>query len=115
MALIVGTGDSAALTDPSSLALPSCKAVWEAGTRKDWERAYAHSLRQLGFVDGYEIYGENAPATTSGGQRLICTLGDLAAAQHGLRGGAFDEDLLDGWLSGVDGLGMVLAAVLGGC
>ncbi|KAK3395295.1 hypothetical protein B0H63DRAFT_463001, partial [Podospora didyma] len=101
-ALVVGTDSCDAIWDPQSMPLPSSKSLWEARTRWEWEREYeAH-------------WAEAAVDVT---RPRLDTIGDLVVVKYGAKGGdwkATVDDVLDTWHAGLDGLGMLLAAVLVG-
>lgn len=78
--------------------LPSSKTLWEARISSDWEREYTASRHAVKSCHhGLE------------------TIGDLAVAtMQRDRGFVEVEDALDDWHAGVDGLGMLLSAVIAG-
>jgi hypothetical protein len=102
MALIVGGGACTLIMDPYSIPLPSEKALWEARSQWEWETLYNASMAEPSRFD---------------------SLGDLVMAKHGgdvsvagvIRGGGAGdcvEEALDDWHGGLDGLGMMIAALL---
>ncbi|KAK0706179.1 hypothetical protein B0T26DRAFT_755704 [Lasiosphaeria miniovina] len=113
MTLVVGSEACLAILDPPSLLLPSSRALWEAKDRWSWEREFDAAWAELGTVARHHQHA---------GPRLD-TIGDLAVVKNGLsdprfgagRAGAAAaaaSDVLDSWHAGLDGLGIMLAAVL---
>lgn len=105
IALVVGTEGSNDIETPFYLPLPGTKTLWEARSQWAWEKEYGASWK-------------NSKPKES----RLGTVGDLAIArlQQGggadarMRGnleGALDE-ILDSWHADLDGLGMMLAAVI---
>ncbi|KAK4442505.1 hypothetical protein QBC34DRAFT_454677, partial [Podospora aff. communis PSN243] len=102
--LVAGSADICELlADPYAIALPSSKMLWQARDAAIWEREYAVEWEQL---------------TTN--QARVDTLGDLALAKGVGNGGSGAQgrlaglfaDALDNWHAGLDGLGMLIAAVI---
>ncbi|KAK3371018.1 hypothetical protein B0T24DRAFT_304599 [Lasiosphaeria ovina] len=113
MTLVVGSEACLAILDPPSLLLPSSRALWEAKDRWSWEREFDAAWAEIGTVARHHQHA---------GPRLD-TIGDLAVVKNGLsdprfgagRAGAAAaaaSDALDSWHAGLDGLGIMLAAVL---
>ncbi|KXX78210.1 hypothetical protein MMYC01_205067 [Madurella mycetomatis] len=106
MALVVGCEACDVIMNPYAIHLPGSKALWEARTADEWERVY----------DGWW-------AELKSGKPRLSTLGDLVMAKHssdssqawmhGTFGSGID-DVLDDWHANLDGLGMMLVAVLAG-
>ncbi|SPN96538.1 uncharacterized protein DNG_00063 [Cephalotrichum gorgonifer] len=105
VALIVGSEGSPSIANPFRLPLPSGRALWEARSAWEWETEYdAWWGQSEGIADRLE------------------TVGDLSIAQlrrgggdgWGMPGdfGGVGDDALDSWHAGVDGLGMLLTAVI---
>lgn len=105
MALIVGTEGSNDIANPFCLPLPCNKVLWEAKSAWAWEKEYGVSWKKA-----------------EPDHSRLSTVGDLAIA-HMQRGGGTDpamrgglnaaaEEILDTWHAGLDGLGMMLAAVI---
>ncbi|KAH7144328.1 hypothetical protein B0J13DRAFT_554955 [Dactylonectria estremocensis] len=105
MALVVGTEGSDDIANPFCLPLPGSKVLWEARSDWAWEKEYGMSWK-------------NSKPDRS----RLDTVGDLAIA-HMQRGGGTDptmggglngatDEILDTWHAGLDGLGMMLAAVI---
>ncbi|KPM44072.1 hypothetical protein AK830_g2425 [Neonectria ditissima] len=103
--LVLGSEGSDGVEAPFFLPLPSGKAMWEAKNAWSWEGEYGAFWQDL---------KTNKPR--------LDTLGDLATAHMqqdnrcdaGMGGSLGDEedDVLDSWHAGVDGLGMMLAAII---
>ncbi|GAB1311765.1 Zn(2)-C6 fungal-type domain-containing protein [Madurella fahalii] len=106
MALVVGCEACDVILNPYAIPLPGSKALWEARTADEWERVYDEWWAEL-----------------KSGKPRLDTLGDLIMAKHssgssqalmhGIFGSGMD-DVLDDWHANLDGLGMMLAAVLAG-
>lgn len=106
MALVVGCEACDVILNPYAIPLPGSKALWEARTAEEWERVYD------------EWWAER-----KSGKPRVDTLGDLITAKHSsgssqvwIHGtfGSGIEDVLDDWHANLDGLGIMLAAVLAG-
>ncbi|KAK0708584.1 hypothetical protein B0H67DRAFT_672808 [Lasiosphaeris hirsuta] len=111
--LVVGAEGCDIIMDPNLIPLPSGRALWEARTETDWAREFEAAWAEVRV---------NGPR--------LDTVGDLAVAKFGagagtgvmvgFKGGVGEgrsravEDVLDGWHAGLDGLGMLLAAVMAG-
>ena len=99
LGFVVGTEACQAISDPHLITLPSSKALWEAKSRWAWELEY-----------------DVAEAKAQAGQPTFHTVGDLALAQlsgaGGVGMGRGSSDLVDDWHADLDGLGMLLAAVI---
>lgn len=100
--LLVGSDACDVITQPHLIHLPSSRAVWEARNTWAWEKEY----------DAYQHQFINKDP-------CLDTIGDLAIIKHASeRGGVMTRDrksslrILDDWHSGLDGLGMLLAAVM---
>ena len=104
MEFFIGKGGPSYFTNHYQIPLPSGKALWEAKSAWEWEERNA------------------ASRGSSGGGMKLETVGDLALAHmqrdgmcvsgSGERPGVADDEVLDDWHTGVDGLGMLLAAVV---
>lgn len=105
IALVVGTEGSNDIETPFYLPLPGTKTLWEARSQWVWEKEYGASWKDLKPQES-----------------RLGTVGDLAIARLQQRGranatvrgnleGALDE-VLDNWHADLDGLGMMLAAVV---
>ena len=104
MEFLIGKGGPSYFTNHYQIPLPSGKALWEARSAWVWEKEYA------------------ARQGSSGGGMKLETVGDLALAHMerdgmGVSGsgespGVAGYEVLDDWHAGVDGLGMLLAAVV---
>ena len=79
--------------------MPSKKTLWEARSESEWRREYETTWSDL-RVRGLE------------GRRRIHTIGDLMMAKRNGATMVGMKDGLDSWYAGLDGLGIMLAAVL---
>ncbi|KAH8811134.1 hypothetical protein F5884DRAFT_749527 [Xylogone sp. PMI_703] len=96
--IVVSPAAYDAIADPLAIPLPCSKALWEARSSDEWEKEYNLYYR------GPEV-----------AQHPFCTIGDLVAAQNRTKGGiatAYDQDALDRWHAGLDGLTMLLSSVV---
>src|SRR5438105_2934891 len=104
MALVVGCEACDVILNPYAIPIPGSKTLWEARTAEEWEIVYDEWWAGL-----------------KGGKPRLDTLGDLVMAKNtsvqALAQGVFGsgiDDILDDWHANLDGLGMLLAAVLSG-
>lgn len=105
IALVVGTEGSNDIETPFYLPLPGTKTLWEARSQWVWEKEYGASWKDF-----------------KPGESRLGTVGDLAIARLQQRGGANAtvrgnlkgalDEILDNWHADLDGLGMMLAAVV---
>lgn len=110
LALAAGRSDDALVYEGDLCPLPCKKSMWDARDPWTWEREYD------------ECWRSRSKALAAKAVRLE-TLGDLAYA-HALRDGIAqekgrpwgpaDDEVMDGWHAGADGLGVMLAAVASG-
>ncbi|KAK3347184.1 hypothetical protein B0T25DRAFT_614087 [Lasiosphaeria hispida] len=108
--LVVGAEGCDIIMDPNLIPLPSGRALWEARTEADWERE---------FEAAWAEFRVNGPRLDTVGDLAVAKFG-AGGAVMGFKGGLGDGrnravgDVLDGWHAGLDGLGMMLAAVMAG-
>ncbi|KAK3331523.1 hypothetical protein B0H66DRAFT_587704 [Apodospora peruviana] len=105
ISLVVGTEACGAIMNPHLLYLPSKKTLWEAQSEQEWRNEYDAS------------WAEVKESSKNGQQPRLDTVGDLALSKHGglsTVGQLEWGDVLDRWHAALDGLGMMLAAVISG-
>ncbi|KAL6399262.1 hypothetical protein AUP68_17806 [Ilyonectria robusta] len=105
IALVVGTEGSNDIETPFYLPLPGTKSLWEARSQWAWEKEYSASWKDL---------KPKEPRLGTVGDLAIARLQQRGGANATVRGnlkGALDE-ILDNWHADLDGLGMMLAAVV---
>jgi len=102
--LVAGSADVCEIfADPYSIPLPSSRLLWEAQSAEAWEREYDVEWEQL---------TTNQPRIDTVGDLLLAKdVGNDGAKAQGKLGGMF-ADALDDWHAGLDGLGMLVAAVV---
>lgn len=100
--LLVGSDACDIVTQPHLIHLLSTRALWEARNTWAWEKEY--DTFQSQFIDR---------------EPSLDTIGDLAIVKHAsmsdtvlVEGRKSSLDILDDWHAGLDGLGMLLAAVM---
>ncbi|KAK0644643.1 hypothetical protein B0T16DRAFT_418023 [Cercophora newfieldiana] len=89
--------------DPHSISLPSSRMLWEARTAAEWEKEYD--------VEWAQLTTNQARLDTVGDLALAKDVGSDGAMAQGRLGGLF-ADAMDNWHAGLDGLGMLIAAVM---
>lgn len=105
MELVVGGEGSPFFSDLFRLSLPSNKALWAARSAREWEREY--DIYRGTLAAGKERLESVGDATLAHMQR-----GGMGTSASGGNSQGVGDDILDDWHAEVDGLGMLLAAVI---
>ncbi|KAL5373534.1 hypothetical protein DPSP01_012663 [Paraphaeosphaeria sporulosa] len=99
-ALTIGAQADDPIVNPNNHVLPSSKALWEARTREEWEDLY----------EG-QYTSDDRPRLETVGDLVIAKLGRGSRNEGRAGRGAVDE-MVGQWYAEMDGLGMMLAAVV---
>ncbi|KAJ4353524.1 uncharacterized protein N0V89_005254 [Didymosphaeria variabile] len=100
LALTIGNDPSNPIVNPNNHILPASKALWEARTRAAWERLYVQQQTS-----------DSAPRLETVGDFIIAKLGGVGRSKSDMSADLVD-DMIGKWYAEMDGLGMMLAAVV---
>lgn len=101
MALVKGEDKTSPIANPNMHNLPSSKALWEAKTCWEWEHEYDLAAKSV----------HPGPELETVGDFIIAKLGVPGKSVTGEYKEAI-EDMIGKWYSEMDGLGMMLAALV---
>ena len=111
LALVIGSPASDPIFNPHLHSLPSSKALWEARTSWEWEREYEAAAMHQRMR---EATMHPPPRIETMGDFIIAKLGSMGSSHgsHGNLNASAVDEILDQWYAEIDGLGMMLAAVV---
>ena len=101
MALVKGQDTASPIANPNMHTLPSSKALWEAKTSWEWEHEYDLASRRV----------HPSPRLETVGDFIIAKLGCPGKSGVDSQKEVIEE-MIDKWYSEMDGLGMMLAALV---